>query len=218
MHFPIRAKRGFTLVELMVVIGILGLLVGILAVAVLPKLKEARRQSEIINLGKMRQALELSANTGNNRARIRSLGDASGRAFFNGVFKLGVLDHEYLSKVVSLDSKVDDAAGSSAFEHGGQGLLATNCSYTSPKAADYAEVAALPGSKRCVMFTYDTRNWENYGDKGVIVVFSDGSSPEFIEQATAEMQWGIAGSDWRNPSAVIGIKKPFERTFEEIKK
>ena len=68
MPYQQSRRRGFTLVELMVVIGILGLLVGILAVAVLPRLKEARRQSEVINLGKVTQALELSANSGRNNA------------------------------------------------------------------------------------------------------------------------------------------------------
>lgn len=217
MPFSLSRRRGFTLVELMVVIGILGLLVGILAVAVLPRLKEARRNSEVINLGKVTQALELSANTGRNKTKIRSLGDASGRAFWNGMFKMGLLESEYLNKVVSLDSKEDDAADSAAFEKNGAGLTSTNCSYTSPKANAYAETANMKGSNRTVLFTYDTRNWDNYGDKGVIVVFSDADTPEFLDFATAEAQFGIGAADWGKPQGLIGIKKPFDHTFEEKK-
>jgi hypothetical protein len=145
------------------------------------------------------------------------MGDASGRAFWNGMFRMGMLDHEYLNRIVSLDSKHDDAADSAVFENNGPGLTSTNCSYTSPRANGYAETANMKGSNRTVLFTYDTRNWDNYGDKGVIVVFSDAETPEFLDLATAEAQFGIGAAEWGKPQGLIGIKKPFDHTFEEKK-
>lgn len=211
----IRKQRGFTLVELMVVIGILGLLVGILAVAVLPRLKEARRNSEVINLGKVTQELELGLNTGSNRGRLHAMGEKAGRAFWNEMFRHRILGSENLKNIVSLDSPEDSAAGSEVFEAGGEGLRQNHCSYTSPKANEMLTVSGLKGSQRAVLFTYDRRNWQNYGEKGVIVVFSDSPTPEFLDAAMAELSHGLTANDWASPAAMFGVKKPFHRTYEE---
>ncbi len=133
-------------------------------------------------------------------------------------FKFNVLDKELIKKVVSLGSEAGDTgADSSVFEDGGKGLDTTNCSYTSPKGQELIQVMNLKGSKKVVMITFDTRNWNSYKDKGVLCAWSEGDAPDYMDQAMAEQGYQINKTDWENPRTVLGQKKPFEKTFEERK-
>ena len=211
-----KSRRGFTLVELMVVIGILGLLVGILAVAVLPKLLSAKADLEKKQMGELVQALQQATIDSKNKTKLKDMKEKAGRAFWSDCFKFNVLDKELIKKVVSLGSEAGDTgADSSVFEDGGKGLDTTNCSYTSPKGQELIQVMNLKGSKKVVMITFDTRNWNSYKDKGVLCAWSEGDAPDYMDQAMAEQGYQINKTDWENPRTVLGQKKPFEKTFEE---
>ena len=214
----VNKKRGFTLVELMVVIGILGLLVGILAVAVLPKLLAAKADLEKKQMGELKQALEQATIENKNKAKLKEMKEKAGRAFWNDCFKYNIIEREMIKKIVCMGSADGDtAADSSVFEEGQKGLEKNNCSYTSPKGIELTSVMNQKGSKKCVLITFDSRNWNSYKDKGVLCAWSEGDT-DYIDFDTAELTYKIDKASWEHPDTqVLGVKKPFEKTFEEKK-
>ena len=214
----VNKKRGFTLVELMVVIGILGLLVGILAVAVLPKLLAAKADLEKKQMGELKQALEQATIENKNKAKLKEMKEKAGRAFWNDCFKYNIIEREMIKKIVCMGSEAGDSAADSAvFEEGQKGLEQSNCSYTSPKGIELTSVMNLKGSKKVVIITFDSRNWSSYKDKGVLCAWSEGDT-DYIDQPGAEQQYKIDKASWEKPDTqILGSKKPFDRTWEEKK-
>ncbi|MCC6574649.1 MAG: prepilin-type N-terminal cleavage/methylation domain-containing protein [Planctomycetes bacterium] len=212
-----RSTKGFTLVELMVVIGILGLLVGILAVAVLPQLNKAQAQMELKQMGDLFAAVQSIAANQDAKRKLsgKAFKDTQGRSFWEACFKQKVLDTDMLRKVVSLQTKTDIAADPKIADGEGE-FLQTNCSYTSPKGDQLLQTLGLRGKNKCIALCFDSRNWMNAPNNGVLVSWTDGEQSVYIDAATAESEYQISKTEWESPAEnIIGRKGPWAKTFEE---
>jgi hypothetical protein len=91
---------------------------------------------------------------------------------------------------------------------------AENCSYTAPRANELLRVMQFSGRDRCVLVTFNSRNWGNYDMHGVVASWSDGQIGWLtFEQARDE--WGITQEEWADPAGkLFGKKAPFQHTFE----
>lgn len=209
-------QRGFTLVELMVVIGILGLLVGILAVAVIPKLTQAKNKLEVKQLGDIKTALD---NISIDKAKAGQLQkaplkDARGRKFYEQAFKRKLFNDDLVGKIVSLNSG-DTSADKSFITDENMELPELSCSYTAPIGGELLVLMKKTGKQRVVLITFNSRNWNNYADEGAIVQFSDGEVAEYMKKDDARENWQIDTDTWdSNPGDIIGQKKPFDKTYE----
>jgi prepilin-type N-terminal cleavage/methylation domain-containing protein len=208
-------RKGFTLVELMVVIGILGLLVGILAVAVIPRLTDAKNKLEVKQVGDIMQAINgINADSGKKAKLSKApMKGTEGLKFFEKAFKAKVLDAEIISKIVSLNGP-DSPADKGLADNADMELLSSNCSYTAPKAEELLTLMKKRGNDRKVLLTFDSDNWANYPDHGVIVQWTDADTAAYIMADEVEATYRIDATTFANPKDVIGSKPPFDKTFE----
>jgi prepilin-type N-terminal cleavage/methylation domain-containing protein len=215
-----RSRKGFTLVELMVVIGILGVLVGILAVAVIPRLLSAQSQLEIKQVGDIMSGLQNIQADQNRRRRLTQnaqVRETQGYKFFGAAFKVGLLEPDLVSRVVSLNSAGGDSQADRRFlTDDNVEFLPSNCSYTAPKALELARVMTASGENRKVVLSFNSRNWNNYVKDGVLVMWSDNQVAEYwkfedIDQSVYSLDRNL----WTNrPEDLIGKVAPFDATFE----
>ncbi len=150
----------------------------------------------------------------NLRPTRNKLGHAiRGRRFWEFCFRMHLLDADYLRRVISLSSKQDFAADLRVIDGDGE-FARENCSYTAPATEDLEAVLNLRDDKRVVVICFDSRNWHNYPNQGVLCAWSDGVV-DFVDAARAEREFGIKKDVFADPQAVIGKLRPFQRTFEE---
>lgn len=216
-------KQGTSGVKIALIVGgvvlgllfLFGLLVGVLAVATVPKLTEAKTKLELKQLGDLQTGMQNIAAGEAKRRRLKGppLADAAGRAFYEHAFKKGLLDDTLVDKICSLNG-TDRPADKSFIESNGS-LPATSCSFTAPRGDQLLSVMSGKGSKRTVVITANSRNWNNYPELGVPVLWSDGEVPVFMTFEEASRDWGITRDEWDDPAGkLFGKKAPFDKTFE----
>ncbi|MBK8208084.1 MAG: hypothetical protein IPK87_15010 [Planctomycetes bacterium] len=191
-----------------------GLLVGVLAVAVMPKMTNAKSRLEIKQLGDLETGLRNIAVDDAKKKRLKTtLADASGRDFYEAAFKKKLLDDNLVNKICSLNGT--DSPADKSFIDGDGSLSATSCSYTAPKGGELLSLMARKGSKRTVLITFNARNWNNYPNDGVPVLWSDGETAVFMTFDEAQRDWGITRAEWDDPAGkLFGKKAPFDHTYE----
>ena len=210
--FP-RARAGFTLVELMVVIAILGLLVSVLAFAVTRHFTKANADLDKVNMSKLYSALQQTGMDAsfNKRFNDKANKDKHGREFFEACFRYGVFDGSEVDSIVSL------GGGDSPAERSDVGpkleLDESSCSFTAPKMGELRHL--LQSKERTVVLTFNSRNWGNYDSigYGALVAWSDGEV-EYLTAEDAAAEYNITAEEWADPSDLFGKKKPFLNTHE----
>jgi len=169
------------------------------------------------NAGELMMSLQISTLEDVKKKKLKAMKEIAGRAFWSECLKQKVLDADLMSKLASLGSACGDTPSDGKWLDEEDGKLdQRHCSYTSPKADQLLMALNLKGRKRSVVLTFDSRNWNNYGNRGVAVAWSDGENGEFMTAVAAEQQFKIAAEDWKDPAAkVIGVMSPFQHTFQD---
>ncbi|MHC4839372.1 MAG: type II secretion system protein [Planctomycetota bacterium] len=210
----IRSYQGFTLVELMVVIGILGLMVGILAVAVGESSGNGRAQLETKQVADLMSDIQLIQTDPSKRKRMNSdsVKNTSGYRWYSIALKRNILSAGTLSKLVSLNTRTDLKADTSFFDSDEE-LDPLSCSYTAPKGRDILEMLSLRGKDRKVFLSFNSRNWNNR-DQEVLVRWTDGQTAEYVVFEDLSDEYDIAREDWFAGEDLIGEKAPFDKTHD----
>jgi prepilin-type N-terminal cleavage/methylation domain-containing protein len=209
-------RKGFTLVELMVVIAIIGLLVSVLATATLPKMRKATAEMDKIQMKDCYDELVRATIDEGNRKKLKAeyMAEKKGYEFWESLFKHKVIGREVLRRLVSKGGS-DTASTSDWIDEEGGHLAIDSCSWTAPRSRNLFEVLNARGKDRAVVFSFNSRNWTNYPDAGVLVLFSENDVPEYVTPETLkEMSWDLSPEEWQNPSSLFGQKRPFDGTWE----
>ena len=217
---PTEGMSGTKLALIIVgaVFGVLflgGVLVGVLAVAVTPKLTEAKTKLEAKQMGDLRNSLlNIAADeTKKQKLRVREVKDAKGEEFWMQALQHEILDPGLSKKVVSLNSRTDSPLGPGQVATAGG--TTGHASYTAPKGSGLLRAMSLKGAKRCVVVTFNSRNWNNYPDAGVPCIWSDSDVITWMKFEEAQRDWGITAEEWADPAGkLFGKKAPFENTYD----
>jgi hypothetical protein len=190
------------------VLLLFGVLVGVLAVATIPKLTEAKDKLEIKQMGDLYAGLQQISADDRKKKQIRGqlLGRTEGADFWYTAIDEGLLDSSLSRKLVSLHS--NDVKHEPP-------VPASGISYTAPKGGELFMVMSRKGSERCVLFTWNSRNWRNAKGERVPIAWSDSDAIQWVTFEEAQADWGISRAEWDDPAGkLFGKKAPFQFTYE----
>ena len=204
---------GCVVLGLMVLFGVF---VGILAVAVTPKLTEARTKLELKQMEDLRSGLLNIVVDSSKRVKLakdKQIKDTRGEEFWIAALENGVIDEQLAPRLTSLMSTNETSLRD---YRTGDGIPSgMHVSFTAPKANEMMAVMNRRGTKRCVVITWNSRNWKNENGDRVPVVWSDEESPMWMTFEEAQRDWGITRAEWDDPRGhLFGKKEPFQFTFE----
>lgn len=210
-------SRGFTLVELMVVIAIIGLLASVLATSVVSKMAHATHELDKKTLQDLYNQLQMTSRMDDKAKRMLvrgSLAEKRGRELFEGLFKERLFDSSMLNKMIS-QSGNDIKPDSRWLDDEGGTLPDYSCSWAAPQGNELAPVLWARGPARRVALCANTRNWFNFTDE-VIVMWSDGETASYFTlQDSAEWGYNITPEQWQNPAGeLLGKTKPFDGVWD----
>lgn len=139
--------------------------------------------------------------------------DARGRELWEYVVQNQCIDDTVHTMVVSVNGPDDP------IEKASIGLKIAlppeNCSYTAPQGSAITPLLQRKGSDRRVLVCHNARNWHNFPDHGVAVLWSDREEAEWLTFEQAAKDWGITEAEWADPAGkLFGKKAPFEYTYE----
>ena len=198
-------KKGFTLVELMVVILILGILGGTLAVAVFDVFGGAQAKIDAQTLGKFQQNLALKAQE--KRKQFRDADPKKGKGTFielmTQLYDLGVLKFDDVKKLAGASGDEPDEGD---FDNGDLDAQ-SQIIFTGPNTGSKIYSLMKGSTKDGVMFCYNKYFYQEYANEGIVVMFA-GKAPK------AEVLFPAAIEQKYNKVA----KKPckFKGKLEEI--
>jgi prepilin-type N-terminal cleavage/methylation domain-containing protein len=211
------SSRGFTLVELMVVIAIIGLLASVLATSVVSKMKQASHDLDKKVLKDLYDHLQMkSADDASKIKFVRGpIADKRGRDFWEACFKHGVLGPDLLPKMVSKSGQ-DVEVDRRALDNRDTFILdPMGCSWTGPQGNECFGLMGAKGSARRIVICANERNWFVHDDE-VITMWSDGEVAEYTNLEQLQ-HWGheITPEQWQAPAAeLFGKVKPFDGVFD----
>lgn len=165
-------------------------------------------------LGDLNSGLEEALASSKFRPLSKKHPELAGQEFWGLLIRDRLVDDQLLSKLASLNSKTDLKPERGAF------LMGTEpadpwCSFTAPRMGQLAELKKRTGEDHVVLVTFNSRNWNNYPGRGVIVLWSDRKVGEFLDFETAEDDYGITAEEWADPAGkLFGKKAPFQFTYE----
>ena len=192
------------------VAALLAIVVNASQAQLIPSVANSDQQG-LVSLVKAMQ--EVSLDNKHKMTLRQEMRTSVGRGFWSDCFKRKLLDSYYSNSVVSRGPAGDDRAPVESVEE--QGLTQGQCSFTSPKGGELLASMELKGNNRAVLFCFDSRNWNNYPKKGVLVAWSQGEV-EYLSPESANERYAISADEWKDPAkSILGAKKPFHRTWQE---
>jgi prepilin-type N-terminal cleavage/methylation domain-containing protein len=211
--------RGFTLVELMVVIAIIGLLASVLATSVMNQLRAAGKEMDKKVMHDLYNEMQMLAAFPDPRTQRMfaqgQMAERRGREFYEGLFKYGLLTHDMLPRLISTAGDDFEADRRGLDEPETFKLARNECSWTGPQGNEFFHLLRLQGKHRRVIMSANERNWFIHNDD-VLVMWTDGNSSEYISMYEID-QWAydISQEQWDSPAEhLFGKVRPFDGVFE----
>ncbi|MCG3184231.1 MAG: hypothetical protein ICCCNLDF_02344 [Planctomycetes bacterium] len=165
-------------------------------------------------VGDLNSGLEEALASPKFRSLSKKHPDLAGQEFWELLIRERAVDEYLLSKLASLKSTTDRRPERDDFLSGTEPSDPW-CSFTAPRMGQLAELKKRTGEDHVVLVTFNSRNWNNYPGRGVIVLWSDRKVGEFLDFETAEDDYGITAEEWADPAGkLFGKKAPFQFTYE----